>query len=192
MKRALYILAVSLVLAGIVHIVVVMLIPSYADKDAWAKLASRGEEWQFAIVAEPGSELKSDLPLVDPSFGIAACRFDLSESPLVVEASGGVQFWSVALFDRRGENFYSFNDRTAIGRKLFMIVVDPVQMAQLRKNPPAEAEQAVLIESDLKKGFVLIRALQDTPSRATAVQKFLKEAKCSKYELPKDNAETGS
>ena len=189
MIRTIYILLLALVLAGIVHILVVLLIPSYAARDAWATLASKGEAWSFSIIAQPSDIENSDLPLVDPSFGVAACRFNLAESPLVVEATGDLPFWSVALFDRRGENFYSFNDRTAIGRQLFMIVVDPVQMAQLRKNPPEEAERAVLIESELKEGFVLIRAFQDTESRASTVTRFLKTAKCSRYELPNPEAD---
>lgn len=186
MIRALYTLLLALVLAGIIHILVVLLIPYYADRDAWATLASKGEAWNFSIVATPGNVQPSDLPLVDPAFGVAACRFDLSQSPLIVEANGDLPYWSVALFDRKGENFYSFNDRTAIGRQLFMIVVDPVQMAQLRKNPPEETERAVVIESNLKEGFVLVRAFQDSESRRPAVMKFLNEARCSRYELPKD------
>lgn len=184
MKRILYGALLALVLAGIVHILVVLLIPSYAEQDAWAKLARNGGSWEFSIVARPGLDKASELPLADPAFGVAACRFDLSESPLVVEAAGDLPFWSVALFDRRGRNFYSFNDRTAIGRQLFMIVVNPIQMAQLRKNPPEEAERAVLIESDLKEGFILIRALKDNAARGPAVRRFLSDAKCSRYSLP--------
>ncbi|MFD0915879.1 DUF1254 domain-containing protein [Pseudahrensia aquimaris] len=187
MRRLIYGTTLALVLAGIVHILVVLLIPSYAERDAWAKLASKGEPWEFSVVARPGLDKTSELPLADPSFGVAACRFDLSESPLVVEAAGNLPFWSVALFDRRGRNFYSFNDRTAIGRQLYMIVVNPVQMAQLRKNPPEDTERAVLIESDLQEGFILIRALQDNAARAPAVQKFLNEAQCSRYSLPESD-----
>ena len=117
MRRLIYAGVVGLVLAGIVHITIVLLIPSYAAKDAWAKLAQRGSPWEFSLVSEPG-RLNSDLPNVDPAFGIAACRFDLSQSALRVTADGDLPFWSVAIFDRKGRNIYSFNDRTAIERQL--------------------------------------------------------------------------
>lgn len=181
MKRLIYVVFAGLVLAGIIHILIILLIPSYAAKDAWTNLEKVGEPWTFNIVARPG-EPSSFLPSVDPAFGVAACRYDLNEAPLKVEAEGLLQFWSVAIFDRQGRNIYSFNDRTAIERRLFLIVVDAVQMAQMRKNPPENSEQAVLVQSELKQGFVLIRALQPDLSWAPELDKFLREAKCSKFE----------
>lgn len=182
MRRLVYAGVVGLVLAGIVHILIVLLIPSYADKDAWAKLEQRGDPWQFAIVSEP-NRLSSDLPNVDPAFGIAACRFDLSEAPLRVSAQGDLPFWSVAIFDRKGRNIYSFNDRTAIDRQLLLLVVEPVQMAQIRKNPPTETDRAVLFESTATRGFVLIRALQNNDTWRESVESFLKSAQCEKAEF---------
>ena len=184
MLRSLYVLLISLVMAGIVHILIVLLVPSYAERDAWGTLAENGEPWSFSIVSSPDAPNEGLLPLVDPSFGVAACRFDLSQAPLVVETAGDVPYWSVALFDRQGQNIYSFNDRTAIGRRLFMIVVDPVQMARLRKSPPAESENAVLVEADIKDGFVLIRALQQDQSRNLETRAFLEKARCGRYVLP--------
>ncbi len=141
-----------------------------------------GEPWQFSIVALPGNNT-SQLPFVDPSFGIAACRFDLNEAPLIVRAEGELPFWSVALFDRRGRNIYSFNDRTAIERKLSLIVVNAIQMAQIRKDPPEQSDQSVLVQSNSNEGFILIRAFEADPSWKTAVTKFLEEASCKQFDL---------
>ncbi len=182
MKRLLYITTVGLVLAGIVHILIVLLIPSYATKDAWAKLEQVGEPWQFSIVAQPGSDT-AQLPFVDPSFGIAACRFNLNEAPLIVETKGELPFWSVALFDRQGRNIYSFNNRTAIERQLSLIVVNAVQMAQIRKNPPEQVDKSVLVQSVSNQGFILIRALEADSSWKSAVSKFLNDASCEKFDI---------
>lgn len=183
MLRLFYLTIIALVLGGIVHIVTVLLVPSYAQKDAWAHIATTGEPWKVVQVAAPGASDKNTLPGMDPLFGVAACRFDLSESAMMLEANGRLAFWSVALFDRRGRNSYSFNDRTAIGQQLFLIVVSPVQMAKLRRNPPEEVERAVLIESEIEQGFVLIRALQDDPARQAEVMQFLKSIRCDRYRV---------
>ncbi len=180
MKRSFYVLSVAFVLAGIVHILIVLLIPNYAARDAWAKLEQVAAPWSFSIVALPGQS-NEILPLVDPAFGIAACRFDLSQAPLWVSAEGQLAFWSIAIFDRQGRNIYSFNDRTAIERQLSLIVVDPVQMAQLRKNPPASVDKAVLVETNTAEGFVLIRALQENQSWAAPVLQFLTSARCERF-----------
>ena len=181
MKRSIYVLALAFVLAGIVHILIILLIPNYAAKDAWTKLAQVVEPWQFSIVAEPGG--RSDtLPLVDPAFGTAACRFDLAVAPVRVSADGKIPFWSIAIFDRQGRNIYSFNDRTAVEQQLSLLVVNPVQMAQFRKNPPPEADKAVMVETNTSQGFVLIRALHEDRSWTPTVQRFLNSAKCEPYE----------
>ena len=181
MNRSFYVLALAFVLAGIVHILIILLIPNYATKDAWTKLAGVAEPWKFSILSQPGSET-GILPIVDPAFGTAACRYDLNEAPLWVSAGGNLPFWSVAIFDRQGRNIYSFNDRTAIEREMLLIVLDPVQMAQLRKNPPKETEKAVLVESSVKQGFVQVRALQENPSWSAEVRRFLREAQCKRFE----------
>ncbi|NKB51661.1 MAG: DUF1254 domain-containing protein [Rhizobiaceae bacterium] len=180
MKRSFYALSVAFVLAGIVHTLIVLLIPSYAARDAWAKLEQVASPWQFSIVAAPGKS-NEILPLVDPAFGIAACRFDLTQTPLWVSAEGQLAFWSIAIFDRQGQNIYSFNDRTAIERQLALIVVNPVQMAQFRKSPPANTDKAVLVETDTAEGFVLIRALQENQSWAPPVDQFLTSARCERF-----------
>lgn len=181
MKRSFYILSLAFVLAGIVHILIILLIPSYAANDAWTKLEQAASPWEFSIVAEPGGRNET-LPLVDPAFGTAACRYDLSEAPLRVSAEGHLPFWSIAIFDRQGRNIYSFNDRTAIERQLSLLVVNPVQMAQIRKNPPPDTNKAVVIETSISQGFVLIRALQEDRSWASTVRHFLTSAKCDRYE----------
>ncbi|MEE9314645.1 MAG: DUF1254 domain-containing protein [Rhizobiaceae bacterium] len=182
MKRLFYTSLIGVVLAGIVHLLIIFLIPSYATKDAWATLEQIGEPWKFTIVALPGQS-ESILPLVDPTFGVAACRFDLEKAPLSVESIGDLPFWSVAVFDRQGRNIYSFNDRTSIDRHLFLIVVNSVQMAQLRKNPPDEIEKAVLTLSDSNEGFVLIRALQPDGSWKEKLNQFLSKAKCEQFNI---------
>jgi uncharacterized membrane protein len=179
MKRLLYLSSLALVLAGIIHILVIFLIPNYAANDAWTKLGDVTEPWEFSIVSEPGKS-SSILPWVDPAFGTAACLYDLDEAPLRVNAVGRLSFWSVAIFDRQGRNIYSFNDRTAVEQELSLIVVNPVQMAQFKKNPPPGSDQAVLVETESGQGFVLIRALQESSSWGPTVRRFLTDATCER------------
>ncbi len=183
-RRLIYGTAMVITLSGIIHILIILLIPSYATKDSWAKLANIGEPWSFSVISQPG--VKQDLiPLADPAFGVAACRFNLDEAPVHVSAQGNLPYWSVAIFDRRGQNVYSFNDRTAVERQLQLIVVNPVQMAQIRKSPPQEVKQAVLVESTARQGFILIRALQEDESWANETERFLRDSRCERFDIEK-------
>ena len=184
MMRALYVLVLGLLLAGIVHIVVVLLVPHYAERDAWERLKD-APLWTFSRVATPGRR-DALVPFVDPSFAVAACRYDLSEGPLLAEAEGRLPYWSVAIYDSEGRNVYSFNDRTAVERRLRLLVVDPVQLARLRKVAPSQMQEAVVVPVDEPRGLVLVRTLQEDPSWATMVERFLRDATCERYEIPEE------
>lgn len=183
MKTIIYSVVLTLIGACITHIAIILLIPSYASKDAWAQLSNTAGKWSFNVVARP-EQPEQTLAKLDPALGVAACLFNLSEAPLRVVAGGDLPFWSVAVFDKRGQNIYSFNDRTAIERESVMVVVNPTQRARLRKTPVEELEQAVVIEADTVEGFVLLRALQTDESWAPRIDNFLKEASCEKFEMP--------
>jgi uncharacterized membrane protein len=181
MKFPLYSIVAGVVLAGIIHISIILLIPVFASQDAWSKLTSTGPEWQFTRLNNAGKTGKNLLSSTDPLFEIAACRFSLNKSPLLVRAFGRIPFWSVAVFDRFGKNVYSFNDRTAIDRQLNLLIVSPVQMSVLRQDPPASIEQSIIVETRISQGFILIRALQPDPSWVPAVDSFLGGAVCEKF-----------
>jgi uncharacterized membrane protein len=183
LSRAIYILAVGIVLALVVHLVVVLAIPAFAERDAWQRLSATGETWEFQPVAAAGTGT-GPLGPTDAHFGSIACRFDLSQDALVVRAEGQLPFWSASIFTNRGQNIYSFNDRTAVGGQLFLLVLSPIQMARLRADPPAEAEQAVVVEADMEEGFVIVRALQEDESWRERVSNFLQAASCERFQLP--------
>ena len=184
--RYVYLAAVALVLAGLVHIVVIVTVPYFAERDAWAKLSDRGPAWTFHEAARPGAS-QAWLGENDPNFASIACRFDLNEAALEVTSSETLPFWSVSIYDERSRNIYSFNDATAVGGRLFLIVVDPVQMARLRQNPPREAEEAVLVEAPISKGFVVVRALAPEATWQSEVNAFTSDARCARYALPELN-----
>lgn len=177
-----YFTILLLVIAALTHLVSLLAIPAFAQRDAWAKLSTTGQPWAFTPVAAPGMTERV-FDGLDPALRVAACRFDLREGALRVTADGKLPFWSVSIFDRKGRNVYSFNDRTAVNRQLFLVVVDPVQMAQLRTSPVDTMDQAVLIEALIEDGFVLIRALEHDPSWANRLATFFTSARCDRFDI---------
>ncbi len=191
MRRLIYLSLVTAILGLVVHVLIILLIPSFALKDAWAKIGLESGDGYFKLV-EPKNIKDALLPMTDPAFQIAACRYDLADQPMRISASGDLRFWSVAVFDRNGRNIYSLNDRTSVDGALSLIIVNAVQMAQIRKDAPEEISDAILVEAARPKGFVLIRALQEDESWSGDVAKFLKEAVCEKYELTNPQIEEAS
>ena len=181
MRFPVYQLIAGIILAGIIHITIVLLIPSLASKDAWSKLVTAGPQWQITRLNHTGNGKSSLLAAIEPQFQTASCRFSLQESPVFIRADGDLPFWSVAVFDRYGDNVYSFNDRTAIDQQLNLLILNSLQMSVLREDPPAAVEQSIVVETPITEGFVLVRALQPDPSWASAVDKFFSDAACEKF-----------
>ena len=174
-------IAIGLVLAGIVHIAIILLIPSLATQDAWSKLVANGPQWKFTRLNKTGEEKSNLLSSTDTLFQLASCRFSLSEGPVLIKSLGRLPFWSVAVFDRYGKNVYSFNDRTTIDNQLNLLILNPVQMSILREDPPASVDQAIVVEAPIDEGFALVRVLQSDDSWAPEVDDFLNKARCEKF-----------
>lgn len=174
-----YILLMGVVLAGIIHIAVVLLIPQYSTRDAWAYLSGRTNLFSFTIF-EDVSQL-SGISEVDPFFSYGVCRFDIEEAPLRLVGQQTELFWSASVFDESGKVIYSLNDRTAIDKKLNLLIIDPVQALDIRGNEQAEIENSIIVEANIRLGFVVVRILRPDDGWKTENQNFLKAIECSKF-----------
>jgi len=177
MKRTLLFMLGGLIAGGIIHLVIVLLVPMYASHDAWSEMQRFGADRAFHVLPPPeaGNEV---IPGMDPRLLQAECRFSLKDGPLRVSAKMPDEFWSVAVFDRHGRNVYSLNDRATEGPDLDLAVMTSVQLAQLRQNPPAAMENAITIELPIDDGFVLLRAFVPDASMMPQATAALTAANC--------------
>ncbi|MER8435818.1 DUF1254 domain-containing protein [Mesorhizobium sp. M1312] len=177
MRRLLHSVLLGLLGAGIIHIIVLLLVPEFSERNAWSRLAMASDLYRMTrLDAESGGTpvVKS----VDPLFYAAACRFDLSEGMVRVKAPGNVPFWSVSVYDRSGHNIYSFNDHSATGRVLDSIVLTPAQMIEIRKNLPEELQGAIFVEAPIDEGMFVIRSFVPDDSWRPIVSRFLEQSSC--------------
>ncbi len=175
-RTALFALA-GLLLGGIIHILVVFMVPYYANRDAWAQMEEFGADDQFHVLPLPAAGAEP-LPSLDPRMLHAVCRFSLAGGPVRITATMPDDFWSIAIFDRRGRNIYSLNDRSAERSQLDLAVITPVQMAQLRQDPPESLETAIVIELPINDGFALLRAFVADETQLAAATTALETADC--------------
>jgi len=177
MRRTLLFALGGVLLGGIIHIAIVFMVPYYATRDAWAQMKQFGPDGQFHVlpVPEPGAE---PLASLDPRMLQAVCRFSLAGGPVRILATLPDEFWSVAIFDRRGRNVYSLNDRSSEGPRLDLAILTPLQMAQLRQDPPASLETAIVLETPIDVGFGLLRVFVPDSSLMPAATASLNAADC--------------
>ena len=147
--------------------------PASANDDP-ELLFKKSTVWRFLSPDAKLAVYAIDDPLVEN----VACHFTLEEAPARITSAGDVPFWSLSIYNRRGENIYSFNDRTAINEELDLVVADPVQMIELKKTAPPELANSVMIEADMGEGFVVVRSFVPDRSFQAIVEDFLRGATC--------------
>lgn len=177
MVRLIYAVILGLVGAGIVHIAILLLIPYYSERDAWALVSEAGPPYAVHHLRRDGPAAKA-LANADPMFEIATCRFDLSDGSIRIFSEATVPFWSLSVFDRRGQNAFSLNDRTATGKVLDVVVATPVQLIELRKAMPPNYENAIFIEADIAEGMIVLRSFVPDSSWQPLVERHLDGARC--------------
>ncbi len=175
--KYLYLFVCGLILAGIIHISIILLIPNYGSRDAWNIISANSEMWVFNNLSS-NKEVSDALVDTDPYIKMGACAFDLDEAGLRLIGGKSVNFWSVSVFDQGGSIIYSLNNDTSTDNQLNLIVLNPIQMVSLRESPSQAVEHAVVLEADIGKGFVVLRQFQRDDSDRDAVNDFLANAIC--------------
>lgn len=176
LKRTLLFAIGGILLGGVIHIAIILLMPSFSTRDAWTAMGRFGPDGQFHVLplAEPETQ---PFPHLDPHMALAVCRFTLDQPVrLTGELTG--DFWSLGLFDRRGRSLYSLNDRSSEGGLLDLAIVSQVQMARIREDPPASLESAIVVELPISSGFAMLRVFVPDESLIAETAAALHGAQC--------------
>ena len=173
----LYALLVGFVGAGIIHIVVLLAIPSQSKRDAWSRLTPVSKQYELIRVGAgtPGGPV---VGAADPSFLTAVCRFELTDEPVRVKAEGRVPFWSASVYEREGPNLFSLTDRSATDGVLDLVILRPEQMIAVRKNPPEDFEDFIYIELPIEEGMILLRVFMPDNTWRQKIEAYLGAASC--------------
>jgi uncharacterized membrane protein len=176
--RIIYLSLCVIVLAGLVHVAIVLLIPVYGTRDAYALLSGQTEVLGFKPI--PYGE-NGPLAEVDPFFAYGVCRFEIVEQGVAIRGPRIDSFWSATIVDENGSVVYSLNSRTAIDGRLDLLILNPIQILRLREIQPPEIENSIVVESEMKAGFAVLRVLRPDESWADRAKAFLDGITCSAY-----------
>jgi uncharacterized membrane protein len=181
-RTALWILA-GVVLGGIIHIMVILLLPSLSATAAWDRVAAMGDPGVIRVL--PAVDADSPNPLrLDPELAYAVCRLDLSKGPGTVSGSLPQAFWSVAVYGRNGTVIYSTTNRDATGNDLDLGLFNPAQTRLLAEQKLDVAEGLLIVEAHEDNLMVVVRLAPSHPAMRKRYEEALAGLKCSNLPTP--------
>ncbi|HSD92850.1 MAG TPA: DUF1254 domain-containing protein [Methyloceanibacter sp.] len=177
-------IALGLALAGLIHIVAVLMLPSLAPRNAQARLAALGPANTMIELpaASPGRQV---MPMMAPDVRYAFCRFDLTNGPVRLKAAVPDELWLIALYTPEGENFYSVVGADMKRPAIDLIVVASDQtVEEAGVDAPEWSDDVIVVNAPVAEGIALIRAPLAGPSRASQAERALRATSCGPYVRP--------
>ena len=169
----------GLLLGGIVHIATVLYLPNTATQNAYARVSAITPINQVVPMPAPSPE-QSILPLMDPAFSAAVCRYDLSDGPREPSTPVSPAYTSVTFYTNKDIAYYAINDRAAGRRTIELDLMTAAQRAQLPDDEEIAAADRLIVESPSRTGLIVLRALAAEPGMMPAAVASLSNARCVK------------
>ncbi|HWV41295.1 DUF1254 domain-containing protein [Pseudorhodoplanes sp.] len=176
MRWILWILS-GLLLGGIVHFITILYLPNTATQNAYARISAIAPVNSVVALPAPNPE-KSVLPLMDPAFAAAVCRYDLREGGIKLTAPVSPAYTSVTFYTNKDVAYYAINDRAAGRRSIELDLMTPAQKAQLPEDEDVAAADRLIVESPSETGLIVLRALASEPGMMPAAIAALSAARC--------------
>ena len=166
----------ALFLAGIVHISSVLLMPSFAQNDAYARLGGQAH----GVSALPDASVAQSMPYQDQQAEYSVCHYDLDLGATRVRSNVTADaLVAISFHDRTGRIFYSTTDRAALRGRIDVRLLTPRQLDTVEASDPEDqTPQELRLTPPTQTGFVLVRALIEQPGGRPAARQAATAVLC--------------
>jgi uncharacterized membrane protein len=172
-------LAAALFSGLVVHLLIILAMPHYASKDAYARLSSLGPAGQLTLLpqAEPQHESR---PFIDPNMIEAVCPYDLSSGPYRIATNvSGDGLLSLAFLSRKSQIFYSMTDRSALRGRIDIALMTQSQSDAAEANDVDDAPpQELRLVAPTRQGIIVARALVERRGEVDSARARLEALAC--------------
>ena len=180
-------LVVVLLVAGLTHILVILLLPAVATKDAYEILAARLDHGGGLVVLPPSQPGDTLIPFRDPATVQGLCFYDLSKGPARVRLKTEEgRLLTLSFRTPEGRVFYSMTDRAALNGSIDIRVVteDQLQVIEDGDDEDQSVPTELRLKSPGRKGLMVATALIARPSQAHDAVERIKAISCAPEPLP--------
>ncbi len=178
MLRALFWITGGVGLGVIIHLVVILTLPTLAQENIWTHISKYDNFEKVVALDDILAQSPNDL-LLDPELVYGVCRLDLSNGVGVVNAHLPDGFWSVAIFDSLGRAIYGTTNRSGVGQVLQLGIFNPEQTKLLASQQLDIVEGLLIVEAELNDIFVVIRLAPPHSAMRARFKLALEQVQCT-------------
>lgn len=164
----------TLLLGAIIHVAAVAVLPDIITGLVMRRIIDRVGANRVLATPLPDASARA-VVMPSPDLLYAICAFDLATGPLRITASPGTDYFSLALYDRNADNFYSINDRQLNAQPAEILLSDRPPSPALRSRFPT----AIFVTTPHATGVMLARTLVLDPSRMQAPLQTQASVRCA-------------
>ena len=177
MRTFLWILA-GFGLGVIVHLIVILSLPSLAQTNIWTQIQTLNSEEKIVILDDISSNSKNPMQL-DPEILYGVCQLDLSKGVGVISARLPDSFWSVSVFDSLGRAVYGTTNRSSVGQVLQLGIFNFAQTKLLANQQLDVIEGLLIVEAQQDDLFVVFRLAPPHQVMRGRYREILSQIDCS-------------
>ncbi|MEC9368568.1 MAG: DUF1254 domain-containing protein [Pseudomonadota bacterium] len=179
MKSSWSIVLATLAMAGVIHIITVLVLPTFAPQNAATRLLALTETNKM-LVLPAATPAHQSLPLMAPDIRYAVCRFDLRNGPVRLSTAIEEDLWVIAFYTLSGVNFYTISGGDLKRDKIDFIIAPQAEAAvEVGASILDEIEDVVVISSPEQQGIAVVRAPLPGPSYAQRTELVLSRSSCT-------------
>jgi uncharacterized membrane protein len=175
-RTTLYLFA-GVLLGLLIHVVVILMLPTLTPNSIAKRLAEIGQVNKTLLLADVTASTPNPLRL-DPDLVYAVCRLDLRSGPGELSGSLPLSFWSVAVYDPTGTVTYSTTNRDGGGQALDIGLFDPAQTRLLAEQKIDVDSGLLIVESQSDDIFLVVRLAPPQPAMRERYKALLSKLNC--------------
>ncbi len=154
--RIFFWLIASIALGLIIHLVVILSMPSLAPNTTWSRILAL-DAFEKIKVLDDIKPLEANPLQLDPELIYGVCRLSLTKGAGIVKGELPGDFWSVGVFDASGRAVYGTTSRSSVGQNLQLGIFNRAQTRLLAEQKIQISEGLLIVESKLDDIFVVVR-----------------------------------
>lgn len=159
----------ALVAAAAGHLGYLAWAPRERVHESMDALSEDGMVFNRWIAAERFQDNVQGAPTPNPDLMTAACVFDVSPGPVLIELAPWDDYWSLSLYNADGDPFYTISDREIRGSARLVLT---------RHERDAPEHEGRIVETPSARGMAVLRRLAPSPSRHAQALRVAREDVC--------------